>query len=511
MIRFSHPVPFYSMYHSLKLNNLVPVYACITVGSLIIAVWTGYIDPVINPDGVIYVLTANTFLSGNFQDGFVYYKWPLYPLTIAAISKIIHLPAEYSALLFNAVMRAVGGMAFIKLSEKLGADRVQLWLAGFVYLFFPGLNEAQSMIIRDFAYLACFLWMVVFFVQYCTRPNSRDLAAFVIMGLLATAYRIEGMIYLGVILIWILIFSQHASRWLNRKLAGIATLIILSVLAYGALYWMYGGKVSVFWQALQTVLQSILEKESPFTMALTTIVKAVFNFAEVLTVGYALILIAGWFVRPWMDGQSPGHKQVFQAWKIVVFINLFVLILFTLVFFGVLKFSFTDRYPLSLALMIMLFVPFAITALCRTAQGKTDWKTRIACIATGFVLLINSVEGLDRFTSKHHLRDAGTWVRQQSGGDYRKSRIYSNDRIVDYYAGQHAVRYSSYYSYYNRRAFNPVKVREKLQFLVLNLDKYDKPQAFANIRSQIGREPDRIFENSKGDKVLVYDFTDADR
>ena len=495
----------------------VPVYGCVVAGSLIIALWSYYIDPIINVDGVRYVMTANAFANGNFQDGFAFYKWPVYPMLLAVISKITTLSAESSALIFNAVMRAVGGIAFIKVSEKLGADKTQLWLAGFIYLFYPGLNEVQSMIMRDISYVACFLWMVVFFLRICTHPNNRDLIAFILTGLLATAFRVEGMIYLGIILFGMLISGKYTPAWLTRKLAVAAALVIGSLFLYVALYWLYDGRISValqliprIWQPPKIellsyihnldpgVLRSVLEKVFYPAMVLLPFAKAVFNFLEVLTLGYLLILIAGWFVRPWMDKQAPGFERVFQGWKIVVVINILILIVF-----AALRFLYNDRYPLTLSVMTMLLVPFAITALCRTTAGRRSRKTRMICVATGLVLLINSLEGLDRFTSKYHLREAGTWIRQQTGGDYHQFRIYTNDRILDYYAGQDVFLPDKLYF---GGISNPEALKETQDFLAIRAGSSDVNGYYQHILSLLDKTPDVIFENRKGDRVEIYDF-----
>ena len=52
-------------------GNRFPVYGCVVVGCLIVALWSYYIDPVINTDGILYVLMANAFVDGNFQEGFL--------------------------------------------------------------------------------------------------------------------------------------------------------------------------------------------------------------------------------------------------------------------------------------------------------------------------------------------------------------------------------------------------------------------------------------------------------
>ncbi len=498
-------------------GNQFPVYGCVVVGCLIVALWSYYIDPVINEDGVRYVLTANAFAAGNFQDGLAWYKWPFYPLILAVISKITPLSAESSALIFGAIMRAVGGIAFIRLSEKLGANKIQVWLAGFVYLFYPGLNEIQSMIMRDIPYITCFLWMVVFFVQAWQRPNKRDLIAFILTGSLATIFRVEGMVYLGVLLFWMLISGRYTPAWLTRKLAVVAALVIGSLFFYVALYWLYDGRIAVarelipkIWLPPKTELlnyidnlapgmwRSALEKGLYPAAAALPFAKAIYNFLEILTAGYFLILVAGFFVRPWLDKQKPDFEQVWLCWKIVVVINILILIAF-----AALRFLYNDRYPLTLSVMTMLLVPFAVTALCRTTAGKMNRKTWIVCVATGFVLLINSLEGLDRFTSKHHLREAGTWIRQQSGGDYHRFRIYSNNRILDYYAGQD-VFLSAWH--YLGAISSPETLKDRMDLIAIRAGRSDIDGYYQHVLSLIGETPAMTFEDHKGDRVEIFDF-----
>ena len=505
------------MQHKVEPVNRAPLYGCVVAGSLLVALWSYYIDPVINTDGILYVLTANAFIDGNFQEGFSWYKWPFYPLILAAISKITPLTTESSALIFGAVMRAVGGIAFIKLSEKLGADQTRLWLAGFVYLFYPGLNEVQSKITRDIPYIACFLWMVVFFVQAWQRPNQRDLIAVILTGLLATAFRVEGMVYLGIILFCMLISSRYTPAWLTRKLAVFAALVFLSLLVQVALYWLYDGSIAVarewllkIWLPPRTELlnyigtlapgiwRSALEQGLYPAAAVLPFAKAIFNFLEVLTLGYLLILVAGLLVRPWLDRQTSGSEQAWQCWKIVVVINILILIVF-----AALRFLYNDRYPLTLSVMTMLLVPFAVTALCRITAGKMSRKTRMVWVATGLVLLVNSLEGLDRFTSKHHLREAGNWIRQQSGGDYNRFRFYTNNNILDYYAGQGVFR-----SHWNYRAAiaNPETLKDRVDLIAIRAGRSDVNGYYQHVLSLIGETPDMTFENRKGDRVEIFDF-----
>ncbi len=502
-------------------GNRMPVYGCVVVGSLIIALWSYYIDPVINEDGIRYVMTANAFMAGNFQDGLAWYKWPFYPMLLAGISKITPLPTEYIALIFGAIMRAVGGIAFIRISEKLGADKTQIWLAGFVYLFYPGLNEIQSMIMRDIPYIACFLWMVVFFVQVWQHPNNRDLTALILTGLLAAFFRVEGIVYLGIILFWMLLSGRYTPAWLTRKLVVAVGLALLALFAYVILYWLYDGKIAVarewlpkIWLPPKAELTSYIDSLAPgvWRSALTTgfypvvailpFAKAVFNFLEILTVGYFLVLIAGWFARPWLHRQTPGFERTWQCWEIIVTINILILMAF-----AALRFLYNDRYPLTLSVMTMLLVPFAVTALCRVGkslqEGKMSGKAKVVCVVTGLVLLINSLEGLDRFTTKRHIKEAGIWLGQQTGDDYHRFRIYSNNRILDYYAGQNI--FLTRWHYIGPIA-NPETLKERMDLIAIRAGRSDRSGYYQRIISSIGESPVMTFEGHKGDRVDIFDL-----
>jgi hypothetical protein len=49
---------------------------------------------------------------------------------------------------------------------------------------------------------------------------------------------------------------------------------------------------------------------------------------------------------------------------------------------------------------------------------------------------------------------------------------------------------------------------KRLHFLAINLEAKGEPGFYRNFRYRIGKEPDIIFENPRGDKVLIYDFRD---
>ena len=493
----------------------------VIVGSLLVATWTRAIDPVINPDGVKYVLAAEAFKRGDFAAGLDAYKWPMYSLVVAAISKVTTLGAEVSAIIFNAIMRVLAGLAFLRLSSKFGASEKQLLLAALVFIFYPGLNEVQSMIIRDIAYIGCFMWMVVFFLQQINDPTSRNLSGFIICGLLAISLRIEGLVFL----IGLCLFYLTAGTLSRRlKIAGLLSLLVsLPLLVAGLFMWIYDGEIGGGWTLLVSMLENMaqdledhiasvetgwlrgmLEATSWLILLFTPFVKLFYNLVEITTLGYSMILVVGYLLRPMVMESQPRIALMLKGWRWIVGINLLVLVGFVLI-----RQIVTDRYPLSLSMMLILFVPFAISRIFELSRGWTIPWARTAIAVMAVLLAINSIEGLDRFSSKLHLREAGLWIREQAG-EYDSGDIYINDRVVDYYAGKDIAERDIHYSYHNVNAFALTPRWTILEFFAVSLNNKGSPGFYRNFRYRIGKEPDMVFENERGAKVLVYDFRDLE-
>ena len=499
--------------------SLKPGFWFIVVGVIAVAVWCHFIDPVINLDGIKYVLAGEAMLRGQFQTGLQTYKWPAYSVSIALVSYVSQLSVEYSAMVFNVAMRIVAGLAFLNLVRKFGADQRQLLLAALIFVLHPGLNEVQSMIIRDFAYLACFMWMIVFFVQQISNPTRRNFLGFVFMGVLATAYRIEGLVYLFGLFLVYLLWGTVSRPW--KKTGLTVVFLILPLMSYGVLFWIYNGDISNAWTQFSYMLarssedlglyihsldnktgSMLIEKLSLPILVIKPIVRLLGNLIEVVTLGYVLILVGGWICRPLIDTRQTSNLLMIDAWKWTIGINLLVLVGFVLV-----RQIVTDRYPLSLALMLMLFMPFALTAIWERVSFWSPGYRRLFIGIAGFLMLVNTIEGLDRGSSKRHMKEAGIWISEQTGG-YQKSKVYSNVPIVDYYVGKPFVEPNEHYG---ANVVNSLVLTTRwrlLDFLAISLDDDARPGFYRNFRYRVGKEPERIFENKQGDKVLVYDFRD---
>ncbi len=492
------------------------LYGLMMAGSLAIGYWAHLIDPVINQDGVIYVMAGQAFLNGDFEAGFGGYKWPFFSMSIALFGWLTGLPAEASALTFNALMRGLGGIAFLVISRRFGANRIQLVLAGIVYLFCPALNELQSKIIRDFAFLACFLWMIVFFVETLGRPMPRNLVLFVAAGLLATAYRMEGLLYfIGLILYYLILRGE---RVVSCRTQCVVALVALPAVLYAGGLWITNGDIARIWEVLairfdKAVLgfeEGIVQMEAGWLKSaaivlkvpivlLEPLVRLLYSLVEVVSVGYVIVLALWPFVRPVLRGDA-SDVPMYGVWKWIVVLNLSVLVVYSFLIR-----IFNDRYPISLAVLLILLIPFVLTRTCELAGKAGRIRGGAVLGILGVLLTINSVEGLDRFTTKYYLRDAGNWIAEASGRA-PPVRLYTNDRILDYYAGNRTARKQGHYSARSVSRYLQDDRLKTLDFLALKTGKTLSPERVREFQDRTGWVPRRVFENGAGKRVLVFDL-----
>jgi hypothetical protein len=64
-----------------SLGKIRDIRIPVAIVSLCLSLWASALDDVINSDGVLYVLSAEEFHSGDWHAGYSLYKWPFYPVS----------------------------------------------------------------------------------------------------------------------------------------------------------------------------------------------------------------------------------------------------------------------------------------------------------------------------------------------------------------------------------------------------------------------------------------------
>ena len=170
-------------------------------------VMLSYNEP-FNPDGLIYLKTAELFAAHGFKAAFNNYNWMFYPTLIVLTSKITTLSFLHATYLLNAILDAATVLLFIALLKELGGSRKIQIIGALVILFFPYLNFMRQDIMRGHGYYPFAFLSILLLMRFYKNYKWRDSIGWGIAIMLATLFRIEGAV-LACFLPLVLIFKPQ--------------------------------------------------------------------------------------------------------------------------------------------------------------------------------------------------------------------------------------------------------------------------------------------------------------
>lgn len=474
-----------------------------------------------NIDGITYLETAAAFLQGGVPHALAVYQWPFYSLFIAIISKISSLSIENSAFFLNTLLNTLTILAFIALVRELGGSRRTQLFALIVILVYPYLNHDRDNILRDFGYYAFALTSLLFFMRYLRLLNWRNAILWSFTAILASLFRIEGFVF--VLLAPLALFFRSHLAWSKRFIAFSKLYALVLCVAVGgfALWWSPAHSSSV-----STVLSTLFhyfctspsEILAHFKTALTQLqqthlspmFKATPSFllAGLLSILLQNIVLTMGVLYVILAFHALCYRTIlFDHATQLGWLAYLILTALTLVIFLLNQFFLSERYVEFLSLLLILSVPFSLSAI------YSNWKQQRACF-TGKkwvfpliavllgVLAINSIGHFG--ASKVYLKEAGAWIETNTPPTYR---VFSNNVQLIYYSHR------------------PPGLN-KLQTVLVNDDPFDNLQhinfndydqlALTVHHHQVGREklvldflklqPVKTFKNSHDDKVLIFNL-----
>ncbi len=486
------------------------------VASVALSFWAIAIDPVINNDGVFYILTAEYISQGEWGDALQTFKWPTYSFLIYVVQLLPGIGFEVAAHIVTTLGFTLAVLGFVAVTYALGARGRVLWLALVVVLIYPGINEFRSFLIRDSVFLALYMFALWHLFSYATSYRRLPLLWSALLFLLAALFRVEAAAFVFLFPV-ILINKVVAKSWRPWVLV-VYVLVTARILAgfYG--WWLYRPEGTLDpWTLLNQphgVLQRMLAQISvefsdrvsvarnevlggvPIVFAY---VVTVFNIGtivlresiEALTVPYLLILLYPLITRKNLLPWSRGARRILVY---VVVMQLLILVAFVFV-----RFFLAPRYPVALTLTLLLAVPFVLNYLLFEA-GASRLRHRITVFVTTFLLLINTVEGLDSFSNKNHVRLAGEWLRTNISSD---ARVMSNDAKIVYYADRYREHWVLISDEDKFRLFLRSGRWQWKDYVVVNIGHRDKLLEELVSRS-LKQDPIREFYGGRGDRIQIF-------
>src|SRR6187401_2633343 len=106
--------------------------------------------PLLNNDGVYYLLAAEAFAGGGLDAARAVYPWPFFSVLVAGVAALLRLPLEAAAQVTCAALLAATSAAFVLVVRRLGGTPRLEWLAAGVVVAHPWLNQARDQVVRDF-------------------------------------------------------------------------------------------------------------------------------------------------------------------------------------------------------------------------------------------------------------------------------------------------------------------------------------------------------------------------
>lgn len=487
------------------------------VVSLVLSAWCLYLDPVINHDGILYLRAAEAMLEGGWRAGYAIYPWPFYSWLIATVHRATGLGLEPAAHLIDFPLQALAVWAFITVVKALGGDRRVMLAAALVILVHPPFNDYRSFVIRDFGYWAFYLVALFWLLRFVKAPTVGAAVAWGASMVLATLFRIEGLVVLLLAPLALLLRSDRAfgARCGEIAKAQVVALAALAVLAGWSLLgepaehtgrltepmlWLqqlWGQLAGGFRAKAEALAQAVLNQYSArYAMASVFAVLLVILLGKTigaLTPLYALLALHAWRGR--LLAPSAGTGRV-VAWLVLVQTAI-------LAGFLLIQFFLTGRHAVAWALTVMPLVPFSVVALYdrwlkRDAGGPAArWLFPAVCA----VLVVMAVEGLFSFgPSKTYLREAGLWMKARTSP---ASKVHSNNRIVAFYAGNRGEDWVRSFAWEETAARLKDGSWRDYDYVAVTVDRRHSERA-ETVAAALERAPVARFDNGRGDQVLVF-------
>jgi 4-amino-4-deoxy-L-arabinose transferase-like glycosyltransferase len=169
--------------------------------STVLKVSMALFNMVINVDGILYISAAQSFASGNFQEGLAIYPMPLYPLLIALVHWFV--PNWVTAGRVISITSSILVLVPLFLLSRELFDRKAAFWACLLFAISPLPNEWAVDVLRNPPFLFCFAW-AVYFGQHAV--GSKTKLSFFLAGLfcwLAVLLRLEGVFFFPLYLLFL--------------------------------------------------------------------------------------------------------------------------------------------------------------------------------------------------------------------------------------------------------------------------------------------------------------------
>lgn len=486
--------------------------------SILLSLWFDLRETVINPDAICYLLSAEEMGQSGIRGAMQLCgqaKWPFYSLLIYYFVQLSHFSYPAAAYLLNGLFSLFSVLFFILIVKKLGGTRRVLWLAALVILFSHVFNSARVYIVRDHGFWAFYLISVFLLLCYFQKPKWLTALLWSASLLVASLFRIEAVIFLLLLpmLAWCSLRCSFAERVKHfcrlHLLTFVMGVCLCGWLIFDSHYSLNElGRLSEILNQVQHGFTIMLSRYQVAKIGLIDHVLGVDAAREAGVV--LLIVLCAWYCLSVLACLSCGYvfilgyaflrkipTTVTSAQPVLlgyVAVNMLITLCFLFE-----RFFLSKRYLIALALILMLWIPFALHDLLQKCSA--DLRLRFFAGLTALFIFSAAVGGVFDFGySKSYIHEAGDWLADNVPA---KAALYANDYQLMYYS-QHFGRHIFQHLPSSCQIEQLAQGRWKQYDYIALRTSHQVDNKTTSLLQEIQVSPVRVFSNKRGDKVTIY-------
>ena len=493
------------------------------MASILFSIWSIAIDDVINNDGIVYIEAAEFWSRGDWQGALGVYKWPFYPWLIMVFSDTLGISFKTAGHVLNTTFFSLVVVFFVQTVHAFGGrSRMAIIIAMLIALLHPAFNEYRAFLIRDPGYLAAYLLGIYSLVCYRWSLRLRYSFFAILSFLIASLFRVEGLVFLFAVPILLLASYSGPTKWLwLRYIFSLSLILVLGCVLGGWFIVTEDGPVGLLltqdplavfvegWSQIRIGIDEkllIFEEQflGPYStgyaylLFMFTAVKVILSsIVFELEIPYLVLMGYGLYSHSLVKDQ-----RLKRLWTSFIVINLGILTVFVLIMLFL-----APRYPLAMTITILIAAPLILEKLISDIRHQQIKKTgKIFLILLAIWALGESYSGLSNFTRAGHLRDAGYWLYDKT--EKTSGPILTNNRKIAFYASQKGSREVLTINSGTQVAEITNLVKELgCDFAGIRIRR-DDILLESELTRVIKRQPISVIENEHGDRVLLYDLRD---
>lgn len=477
---------------------------------------------VINPDGLCYVLSAEHYAQYGLKQAMQFCgqaSWPFYSVILSLTAKVTTVSMEHAAFILNGIFDAATIILFAMIIRLLTTNPRIVFLGLLTILCAYGFNNVRDSIVRDHGFWMCYLASLYFLLKYVQKESLYLSAAFCVSILLASLFRIEGLVFFTILPLCLTVLPGKISVRLKR--VGLLYLphIVIFIVTLCTVFLLsdqlkqYTGRLP---GTIDKILHSVSLIHTQFQAAKTNILQHVLTIeaARDATLVTTLLLII-WYAVIVMSQFSWLYTALFllvcrcklrvanRAQWLVLASYFAVNILITSSFFAM-HFFLSKRYVMAQNFILMLFVPFALNYLLD--NKKRQHRGILLLVIFAWMVLSNFHLFHQRQDPHYYMKEAGHFAAKFIPAS---QSFFTNDEFILYYSGRDRANFFNTMNHYTHIAAAPSRLTQ-FDYIAINTKRPNADKLIAQLNT-IKAPLARNFKNYSGEQILIYNLNLKER